>query len=112
MQYWDMTYKEISTTIKAYSKRAESDMRISAIISYHQARLISHHVGIIVGSKETPKAIYEAFPGMFPHLEKEAAIKAAIENTKQQDWKLMKDRIDAYAAERRKRGAVEVGNDD
>lgn len=104
-----MTFKEISAAINAYSKRTETDMRISAIVAYHQARLISHQVGIILGSKAQPQEIFEAFPSFFPHLEKQATLR----NQKQQDWRVMKARIDAYAAEKRKRGGEKVnGNND
>lgn len=104
--YWDMTYAEISETIKAFQKRQEVDLQFKAVISYHQANLISHLVGISLGSKQQQKEIQEAFPGIFPDLEKQA--KAQL--VKQQNWQLMKARIDAYAAEKRKRGESH-GND-
>lgn len=104
--YWDMTYAEISETIKAFQKRQEVNLQFQAVISYHQANLISHLVGISLGSKQQQKEIQEAFPGIFPDLEKQ--VKAKL--VKQQKWQLMKARIDAYAAEKRKRGESR-GND-
>lgn len=117
VQYWDMTFKEIKASIDGYSKRSETDMRINAIIAYQQALLISHQVGIIVGSKEKPKEIYQAFPGIFPHLEQQAEQQAAIQHKKQQDWRIMKERIEAHAAqatEKRKQREVNEnsGNND
>ncbi|ATP40697.1 hypothetical protein CSE16_11915 [Solibacillus sp. R5-41] len=98
--YWDMTYKEILAAIKGKSKRQEAELQYQSIIAYHQANLISHLVGISLGSKQNPQALHEAFPGVFPELEKQAQLQLV----KQQNWQIMKARIDAYAAEKRKRG--------
>ncbi|MEK4628112.1 hypothetical protein MKZ17_07885 [Solibacillus sp. FSL R7-0682] len=103
--YWDMTYKEITTSIVGYSKRQEANMRIESVISYHQANLISHLVGMIAGSKQAPKALHEAYPGIFPDLEEKAA-----QQVKQQPWQVSKARIEAYAAELRKRGEKHGNN--
>lgn len=104
--YWDMTYKEILASISGFIKRQEIDLKYMSIVSYHQANLISHLVGISMGSKQQQKEIYEAFPGIFPELEKQVQEQLV----KQQNWQLMKARIEAYAAEKRKRGESR-GND-
>lgn len=104
--YWDMSYGEILAAIKAFQKRQTADLQYQAIISYRQANLISHLVAISLGSKQQEKEIQEAFPGIFPELEKQAQAQLI----KQQNWQLMKARIDAYAAEKRKRGESR-GND-
>ncbi|WP_438312216.1 hypothetical protein [Sporosarcina sp. FA9] len=95
-----MTYAEISATMTAYSKQQEVDMRIQSIIAYRQADQIASLVGIMMGNKQAPMAIHEAYPGIFPELEQ----KAEQENMQQQKWQIMKSRIEAYAAEKRKRG--------
>ncbi|GEM_PF-2934400 len=104
--YWDMTYKEIFAAIKGFSKRQEIELQTKSIIAYHQANLISHLVGISLGSKQAPKEIHEAFPAIFPELEQ----KAQLQQVRQQNWQLMKARIEAYAFEKRKRGE-DRGND-
>lgn len=101
-----MSYAEIYASIKAYQKRKEADLQERAVISYHQANLITHLVGISFGSKQESKELHEAFPGFFPQLEKQAE----LQRVKQQNWQVMKARIDAYAAEKRKRGESR-GND-
>ncbi|MEG0450956.1 MAG: hypothetical protein RR595_13955 [Lysinibacillus sp.] len=98
--FWDMTYVEITVAIKAHVKRQEVDLQYQSIIAYHQANLISHLVGISLGSKQSPQELHEAFPGIFPELEK----RAEMQQVKQQNWELMKARVEAYAAEKRKRG--------
>ena len=98
-----MTYAEITAAINAYSKQQEADMRIQSIIAYRQADQIASLVGIVMGNKQTPMAIHEAYPGMFPELER----KAKMDKAQQQHWQIMKARIEEYAAiaaEKRKRG--------
>lgn len=101
--YWEMTYGEITAAINAYSKQQEASMRIQSMIAYHQANQISVLVGRLVGSKNDAPAIYEAYPGIFPEMER----KAELDKAQQQHWQIMKSRIEAYAAnaaEKRKRG--------
>jgi hypothetical protein len=106
--YWDMTYGEIMAAIHAYEKRLkfeaekmEGETRIRAAIAYRQADLTSRMVAQAFGSNSKLPTIYEAFPGIFPEESK----------PKQQNWQLMKARVEAYAAERRKRGEMKRGND-
>lgn len=78
-------------------------MRIQSIIAYRQADQIASLVGIMMGNKQTPMAIHEAYPGIFPEMER----KAELDKAQQQHWQIMKSRIEAYAAnaaEKRKRG--------
>ncbi|GLC88704.1 hypothetical protein [Lysinibacillus piscis] len=105
--YWDMTYAEILAVIKGHVKRQEVELQYQSIVAYHQANLISHLVGIALGSKQQPKEIHEAFPSIFPELEK----RAEQQKIKQQNWELMKARIETYAAEKRKRGGLQHGDD-
>lgn len=94
-----MTYREIVAAIKGYEVRTkakfEADMQLQAMIAYRQADLIASHMARIWGGKHKPPTMQEAFPGIFPE-----------EQNKQQDWRVMKARLEAYAdAWRRKRGA-------
>ncbi|WP_052523743.1 hypothetical protein [Geobacillus kaustophilus] len=98
--FWDMTLKEILVAIEAEQKRKLEALRQQAMIAYRQADLIACLVGILLGSKQNPPTLTETFPGIFPELER----------PRQQNWQLMKARIEAYAAERRKRGEKH-GND-
>lgn len=95
-----MTYAEIIASIQAYEKRIKAEMQIQAFIAYRQADLIAANVARVFGSKHQPISLQEAFPGIFPEETK----------PRQQNWQLMKERIEAYAAERRKRGE-KSGND-
>lgn len=107
--YWDMTYAEISTAINAFQEKRKDQLQMDSIIAYHQANQIAHLVSIALGSKQPQKEIYEAFPKIFPELEKQAE----VQKIKQQNWQIMKARVEAYAAnmkERRKRGE-QHGND-
>ncbi|MEG0473326.1 MAG: hypothetical protein RR588_13415 [Solibacillus sp.] len=98
--YWDMTYKEILAAINGSVKRQKAELQFQSIVAYHQANFISHLVGISLGSKQSPQELHEAFPGIFPEQEK----RAQQQLVKQQNWELMKARVEAYAAEKRKRG--------
>lgn len=103
VSFWDMTYAEINAAISAYGKQQEAVMRIQSIIAYRQADQIASLVGIMLGNKKEPPAIHEAYPGVFPELER----KAEHEKAQQQHWQIMKARIEEYAAnaaEKRKRG--------
>lgn len=95
-----MTYREIMAAIEGAQQRLRARMQESALISYRQANLIASLVGITLGSKQKAPSLQEAFPGIFPELEQQP---------RQQNWQLMKARIDAYAAERRKRGGEADG---
>lgn len=106
VSFWDMTYAEINASIKAYGKQRETDMRIQSIIAYHQANQISLLVGRLVGNKNDVPAIHEAYPSIFPEMERKAE-EQKQQQSKQQNWQIMKARVEAYAAnaaEKRKRG--------
>ncbi|OUM86649.1 MAG: hypothetical protein BAA01_11615 [Bacillus thermozeamaize] len=92
VSFWDMTFREILVAIEGVQKRRREELQIQALIAYQQSYLIADLVGIVFGSKQKPPRLHEAFPGIFPEV------------PRQQDWRLMKARIEEYAAERRKRG--------
>jgi len=94
-----MTFKEILAAIEGAQKRKREELQHQALIAYQQSYLIADLVGIMFGSKQKPPRIYEAFPGIFSEM------------PRQQDWRVMKARIEEYAAERRKRGEQQHGDD-
>lgn len=97
--YWDMTYLEIKTAIRAYEARQKTDLQHQALISWHQAQLIGQLVQRVLGNKKKTPELHEAFPGIFP----EELVQQA---EKQQDWRVMKERVAAYGARHRKRGEM------
>lgn len=101
--YWDMTYAEIIATIEAYNKRKQADLKEKAVFAYKQANLIAAFVGASFSSNASPPSIHEAFPDLF---------EAPKLQFQQQPWQIMKERIEAYAAAKRKRGEMVNGDDD
>ncbi|MFF2449370.1 hypothetical protein ACFVSW_20210 [Neobacillus sp. NPDC058068] len=90
--FWNMTYGEIVASITGFNKRQKTEFQMKSIVAYRQADLIASLVSNVLGSKHQPPSIQEAFPGIFPEIEQQP---------KQQNWQLMKARIEAYAAEKR-----------
>lgn len=77
-----MTLYEIRAAIKGYNKNLENKMKLDAALAYELAGL----VGIAINDpKKYPKSVDKAFPGMFKE-----------ELGKQQDWRVMKQRIEDY----------------
>lgn len=96
--FWDMTYKEIVTTIEVYNKKIEtninSQMQINASIAYRLGELVSFAFN---DPKNYPKDIREAFPKIFDDTSND-------NEGKQQDWQIMKERMSRYAYLHKKRG--------
>lgn len=97
--FWDMTYLEIVVAIRSYGRqlrhaaeRQQAELRIQAILAYRHADVLGAIVSKIAGGKGKVPTIYEAFPGIFPEEARPL----------QQNWQLMKARVETYAAERRK----------
>lgn len=89
--YWDMTYAEIITAINANNKKLEREwkenLRGQAIIAYKLGELI----GIAFNEpKKYPGTVKEAFPKVFDDDTKDDG------PSKQQDWQIMKARIEQY----------------
>ncbi|OMF54677.1 hypothetical protein BK138_16085 [Paenibacillus rhizosphaerae] len=91
-----MTYKEISAAISGKQRQLKNDLQTKATLVYRLGTLVAYGVN---QPKDYP-APHEAFPGIFEE-----------PKTRQQNWQVMKERIEAYAAERRKRGEKLNGND-
>lgn len=93
--YWDMTYSEILAAIKGNHRRVESEFKTQAALVYK----LGHLIGFAVNQPKDYPTIYDTFPGLFGDPPK-----------KQQNWEVMKARVEEYAAERRKRGEKKNGN--
>jgi hypothetical protein len=102
--FWDMTYAEIVASINGFNNRQKSELQLNALISYRQAGLISALVGIAFGSKQQYPTITDAFPGIFPELEKAPQ--------QQQNWQVMKARVEEYAAAKRDEAKRKRGEND
>jgi hypothetical protein len=82
--YWSMTYAEIKAAIEGNQKRTKQDMQIQANMIHQLGSLI----GVAVNEpKKYPRTTKEAFPKLFND---------AKPPTKQQDWQVMKARIEQY----------------
>lgn len=92
--YWQMTYGEIITAIEGYQRRFKAEAQLQAGLIYRLGSL----VGIAVNdSKKYPRTVSKAFPGLFDGMDDG--------QPKQQDWRVMKERMNAYNEYlRRKRG--------
>jgi hypothetical protein len=82
--YWDMTYAEIKTTIESNQKRIKEEMQAQASIAYKLGELI----GIAFNEPEKYPALKNAFPKLFDDIQEIP--------DKQQDWRVMKARIEQY----------------
>jgi hypothetical protein len=90
-----MSYREIIAAIRGNQKRIESETKIQAAIAYR----LGHLIGFAVNQPKDYPSIHETYPWLFG---------APIQ--KQQNWEVMKAKVEAYAAERRKRGVMENGD--
>ncbi|MCG7406784.1 hypothetical protein MH117_05080 [Paenibacillus sp. ACRRX] len=99
--YWDMTYKEIIAAIQGNQRRMKSEFQIHASLVHRLGNLL----GRAVNDPKNYPDISKAFPGLF---EDDTSLAKNTPSEKvqsqQQDWRRMKANIEAYAAERRKRG--------
>lgn len=111
--YWDMTPWELERVIAAKQKQRKEEMQLRAVIAYQQAGLTAVLVSKSLGSKQKVPDIKKAFPGFFD--DSEQTIVPAEPGKKpfrQQDWRIMKARMEMYAAARRKWGEKKRGNND
>lgn len=95
-----MTYLEITTAIKAYNNKQKYEMQKKASMDYVLADLIGSSLSRLF-SKD---AKYPQIHDVYPHLFKEEKQKQEKQPQQQQHWQIMKERINAYASQKRKRG--------
>ncbi|RKD22456.1 hypothetical protein SAMN02745883_00690 [Caminicella sporogenes DSM 14501] len=82
--YWDMTYGEIITAIEGNQRKVKQDIQVQASLVYKLGDLLR----FAFNEPNKYPTLQEAFPKLFD----DEAIKP-----KQQDWRIMKERISAYA---------------
>lgn len=101
MRFWDMTVFEIREHIKAHIKRRKEEMRETAIHFYNHAYLLVQMIGKMLSGEGEIPSLHEMYPALF-----DAPLPA------QQDWRIMKERIEAYSIEMkmRKRGEQSGGD--
>lgn len=92
--YWDMTYKEIKTAIEGNQKKLRQDMQMQAVMTYKLGELIRIAFN---DPKKYPSSPKKAFKntGIFDDVNEMP--------TKQQDWQVMKARIEHYNSLRKKK---------
>ncbi len=96
--YWDMTYGEIIEAIEGNQRRTKLQMQIQANLVYQLGAL----VGVAFNEPDKyPSSVKEAFPKLFEDL--------IDDEPKQQDWQIMKARIEEYnnAYLKQKRGETD-----
>ncbi len=52
--YWDLTLGEIKAVIKASQKNKEDQVNASLLLAYHQAKMITHFIGLSFNGKDIP----------------------------------------------------------
>lgn len=88
--YWEMTYGEIIAAIEGNQRKVKQEMQIQASLMYKLGDLLR----FAFNEPNKYPTLQEAFPKLFDDIEK----------PKQQDWRIIKERITAYAEQKRKRG--------
>lgn len=88
-----MTFGETVDIIQARRRLELESARVQALCAYRTAELVTSGVGIILGSKKAFPTIHEMFPAFFdpPKVQK-------------QPWQITKERVEAYARAKQKRG--------
>lgn len=97
--FWEMTYLEILTAMQGGQARRQADLQERALIAFRQCELTATLMGIMLGSKQKAPSLTEAFPGIFPE-----------QPLRQQNWQLIKARMQEQMAARRKRGEQASGS--
>lgn len=82
-EYWELTYLEIMETIYAYREQEKLELQKIATMDHRLSQLIA--IGFN-SPKDLPN-IYDAYPSLFE----------APKQIEQDDWRVMKDRISAFA---------------
>lgn len=90
-----MTYKETIDVINARQRRYKEELQSQAVLTYKLADFIASSVGRLFEKRNNYPNLNEVFPGLFNDIE---------EKPKQQDWRIIKERINAIAAARKRGG--------
>jgi hypothetical protein len=103
-RYWDMTYGEIVAAIEGYKTRRKLELEAKAAIQYEHATFLGGVISRVLGGKNKIPSLQEAFQSVFGEYQ-EPKIK------KQQDWRVMKERVSNFAEIQRRNGVNNNGND-
>ncbi|MFD1954301.1 hypothetical protein ACFSL6_08955 [Paenibacillus thailandensis] len=103
-EFYAMSIKDASSYLKGLIEKERRQLQHSAVIACHQANHIAENVARIFGSKAPAQRISELYPGIFDDF---------TATPKQQDWRIMKARIEQHAAaySKRKRGEKNGADD-
>jgi hypothetical protein len=93
-----MSLGDILAAIKGYRKREQTALQAQALVAYRQAQYLGNIIGVMLDGKQKLLTMTEAFPGIFPEFEQLQA-----QGIRQQDWRLIKARIEEYSARQRAR---------
>lgn len=103
LRFWDMTLWELERAMKAKQKQQKQELQTRAFIAYQQAGVTAALMARAWGSKQKVPELSTVFPGLFPADEQDGR------QSRQQDWRIMKARMEAYAEARRKWGEQQNG---
>lgn len=87
IEFWDLTFYEITTVINAFNEQLTYEMRQQAANTYILADLIGISVGRLVDKSVKYPNIDTLYPDLFD----------PIETKPQQNWLLMKERMIDFA---------------
>lgn len=96
--FWDMTYGEITMTIKAFNDKEINRLKEKAIMDYQLANIIGLSVARLMDKNAKYPEIEKVYPSLFD-VPKDKPV--------QVDWRIAKERLMKYTdAHNRKRGSV------
>lgn len=103
MQYWDMTYYEISTYIKAYNNRQKYELQKQASMDYKLADLISISLSRLLDKNTKFPTVYEAYPSIFDDELIQQHKQQELEKQKQLNTERLKAMILAHSQDYKRR---------
>ncbi|WP_213590405.1 hypothetical protein [Paenibacillus woosongensis] len=106
-----MTPWELERVIEAKQQWQKEQMQTHAVIAYHQSGVIAALMAKVLGGKQKIPDLRAAFPGIFDDSEQlSTPTEPGKKPYKQQDYRIMKARLEQYAAARKKWGEKKRGN--
>lgn len=105
-----MTPWELERVIAAKQKQHKEELQSRAVFAYRQAEVTAALMARSWGSKQKAPDIKKVFPGIFEDVAITVAPEPGKKPYQQQDWRIMKARMEMYAAARRKWGEKKRGN--
>lgn len=101
LEYWELTFGEIVSTISAYREGENMRIRETATFNYSLANLIGLSVARLMDEKAEYPSLKKAYPTLFDDI---------IEDDRpvQQDWEIAKARLMQYAEANNKKERGDV----